>query len=410
MRPSIPIWVAALGEKNVAMTAEVADGWIPMLFMPEKARDVWGASLDAGRAKRDPSLGPLQITVGGPLAIGEGDQVTALRELARPMVALYVGGMGAKGKNFYNDVVRRYGFEEEAETIQDLYLDGKKTEAEALVPDALLEATSLCGPESYVAERIAAFGEAGVTHLQVIPMPARRPAPGRPHRRGQGPDRVSWRLRPLLLGDQISLGQVERLQGQQGIQLVGHALDFVGVVVAPVEGQGQLLLHQRQRVLGRGGGVVHREQPGLHGLGRHELRPSLLRLCGERPQQVAGGRIAELGRPSCLGRHGLRRPASVDTPGSTPSRPGSPFLPLHFSCVHLFHFVSPGAPAPWASSSHCTTPVGRFDLPSARAHRVFSLPAATADGMADQSTGVVAAPRFARAGGGWLRPGSTRHR
>jgi len=171
VRASIPIWIAALGEKNVAMTAEVADGWIPMLFVPEKARAVWGPSLDAGEAKRDPSLGPLQITVGGMLAIGEGDEVTGLRDLARPMVALYVGGMGAKGRNFYNDVVRRYGFEEEAEKIQDLYLNGKKAEAEALVPDELLEATSLCGPESYVAERIAAFAEAGATHLQVIPVP-----------------------------------------------------------------------------------------------------------------------------------------------------------------------------------------------------------------------------------------------
>lgn len=171
VRPSIPIWVAALGEKNVAMTAEVAEGWIPMMFIPEKARDVWGPSLDAGLAKRDPALGPLQITTGGVLAIGEGDEVTALRDLARPMVALYVGGMGAKGKNFYNDVVRRYGFEEEAENIQDLYLSGKKKEAEALVPAELLEATSICGPESYVAERLAAFKEAGVTHLQVTPIP-----------------------------------------------------------------------------------------------------------------------------------------------------------------------------------------------------------------------------------------------
>jgi F420-dependent oxidoreductase-like protein len=171
VRSSVPIWVAALGEKNVAMAAEVANGWIPMLFMPEKARSVWGASLDAGAAKRDPALGPLQVTVGGLVAIGEGEEVTALRNLARPMVALYVGGMGAKGKNFYNDVVRRYGFEEAAEKIQDLYLDGKKTEAEALVPDELLEATSLCGPESYVAERIEAFRAADVTHLQVIPVP-----------------------------------------------------------------------------------------------------------------------------------------------------------------------------------------------------------------------------------------------
>ena len=171
VRPAIPIWVAALGEKNVAMTAEVADGWIPMMFMPEKARDIWGDALDAGAAKRDPSLGPLQITTGGLLAIGEGDEVTALRELARPGVALYVGGMGAKGKNFYNDVVCRYGFEKEAQAIQELYLDGKKQEAAALVPDELLAATSLCGPESYVAERIAAYAEAGVTHLQVTPIP-----------------------------------------------------------------------------------------------------------------------------------------------------------------------------------------------------------------------------------------------
>ena len=171
VRPAIPIWVAALGEKNVTMTAEVADGWIPMLFVPERARDVWGPSLDAGLAKRDPALGPLQITTGGLLAIGEGDEVTKLRDLARPTVALYVGGMGAKGKNFYNDVVKRYGFEQEAEDIQDLYLSGKKAEAEALVPDELLELTSLCGPEGYVAERIAAFGEAGVTDLQVTPIP-----------------------------------------------------------------------------------------------------------------------------------------------------------------------------------------------------------------------------------------------
>lgn len=171
VRPSIPIWVAALGERNVAMTAELADGWIPMLFLPERAGDVWGASLAAGLAKRDPDLGPLRITAGGLLAIGEGDDVQALRDVSRPMVALYVGGMGAKGRNFYNDVARRYGFEKEAEAIQDLYLEGKKAEAEALVPDELLEATSLCGPEGYVAERVAAFREAGVTHLQVVPMP-----------------------------------------------------------------------------------------------------------------------------------------------------------------------------------------------------------------------------------------------
>jgi F420-dependent oxidoreductase-like protein len=171
VRAEIPIWVASLGEKNVAMTAEVADGWLPVFFIPERAKDVWGTALVAGRARRDPSLGELMISAGGLLAIGEGDDVTALRELARPGTALYVGGMGAKGKNFYNELMVRYGFEKEAALIQDLYLDGKKKEAEAAIPDAFLELTTLCGPASYVAERVAAFREAGVTHLQVHPIP-----------------------------------------------------------------------------------------------------------------------------------------------------------------------------------------------------------------------------------------------
>ncbi len=171
LRSSIPIWVASLGEKNVAMTAEVADGWIPVFFIPERAKDVWGASLRAGAAKRDPSLGELMISAGGLLAIGEGDDVTAMREFARPMTALYVGGMGAKGKNFYNELAVRYGFEREASLIQDLYLSGKKKEAEAAIPSEFLELTSLCGPRRYVEERIAAFKEVGVTHLQIIPIP-----------------------------------------------------------------------------------------------------------------------------------------------------------------------------------------------------------------------------------------------
>ncbi|HSN02644.1 MAG TPA: LLM class F420-dependent oxidoreductase, partial [Acidimicrobiales bacterium] len=172
VRERIPVWVASLGEKNVAMTAEVADGWIPILFIPERAREVWGDSLEAGAAKRDPALGELMITAGGLLAIGEGEEIVKLRELQRPMVALYVGGMGAKGKNFYNELACRYGFEAAAAEIQDLYLAGKKREAEAAVPDEFLELTTLCGPRSYVAERVAAFREAGVTHLQVHPLAA----------------------------------------------------------------------------------------------------------------------------------------------------------------------------------------------------------------------------------------------
>ena len=171
VRSEIPIWIASLGEKNVELTAEVADGWIPILFIPERAKDVWGASLAAGRAKRAKHLGEMMITAGGLLAIGEGEDVIALRELQRSMVALYVGGMGAKGKNFYNELAIRYGYEMEAEIIQDLYLAGKKREAEAAVPAEFLELTTLCGSKSYVAERIAVFKAAGVTHLQVYPMP-----------------------------------------------------------------------------------------------------------------------------------------------------------------------------------------------------------------------------------------------
>jgi F420-dependent oxidoreductase-like protein len=168
VRPSIPIWVASLGPKNVEMTAEVADGWLPLFFIPEKAHDVWGDDLARGQAKRDPELGPLQIAAGGILAIG--DDAASFAEFARPMAALYIGGMGAKGRNFYNDLVCRYGFEDAAAEIQDLYLDGKKEEAAAKVPAELLELTNLCGPEGFVKERIAAFKEAGVTNLNVIPI------------------------------------------------------------------------------------------------------------------------------------------------------------------------------------------------------------------------------------------------
>ncbi|CAN5650256.1 LLM class F420-dependent oxidoreductase [soil metagenome] len=168
VRPRIPIWVASLGPKNVAMTAEVADGWMPILFDPAKAKQVWGEDLAKGEAKRAADLDTLQITAGGLVVIG--DDVKSYLDFVRPMVALYVGGMGAKGKNFYNDLFKRYGYEEEAVQIQDLYLDGKKEEAAALIPTDFLEAISLVGPEGYVKERLAAFDEAGVTHLNVIPV------------------------------------------------------------------------------------------------------------------------------------------------------------------------------------------------------------------------------------------------
>ncbi|WP_433215547.1 LLM class F420-dependent oxidoreductase [Microtetraspora malaysiensis] len=168
VRDRIPIVLAAIGPKNVALAAELAEGWEPIFFMPEKAADVWGDSLAAGKAKRDPSLGELDVIAQAFLAIG--DDVDGLRELGRPMAALYIGGMGAKGKNFYNDLARRYGYEKEAEQIQDLYLEGKKDEAAALVPAELLERMSLIGSEGFVRDRVAAMREAGVTTINVAPI------------------------------------------------------------------------------------------------------------------------------------------------------------------------------------------------------------------------------------------------
>lgn len=167
-RPAVPIYVAALGQKNVEGTAEYADGWLPFLFAPEKVGDVWGDALAAGTAKRPDDLGPLEISTGGMVAVGE--DVKGMLDLARPTFALYIGGMGAKGKNFYNELACHYGYEEEAGKIQEMYLGGNKRDAEALVPTELLEMCNLVGAESYVKERIAAFAEAGVTNLQIVPV------------------------------------------------------------------------------------------------------------------------------------------------------------------------------------------------------------------------------------------------
>ncbi|MEV4439421.1 LLM class F420-dependent oxidoreductase [Streptomyces sp. NPDC049577] len=169
VRPDVPVWVAALGPKNVRMAAGTADGWLPMFFVPEWCEQVWGPSLAAGAAARDPRLGPLRISAGGLLAIGP--DAARARELARGQLALFIGGMGAPGHNFYHDLVCRYGYAREAAAIQRLYLAGDRAGAAAAVPDALLEATTLCGPESYVKDRVAAYRAAGVTHLQVVPVP-----------------------------------------------------------------------------------------------------------------------------------------------------------------------------------------------------------------------------------------------
>ncbi len=162
LRREVPIYLAALGPKNVALAVEIADGWLPIFFSPYRFREIHGPSLEG--APEDFQIAPMC-----PVLVG--DDVQQCRDMLKPMLALYVGGMGARGKNFYNTLAGRYGFEAEAKEIQDLYLDGHKDEAAALVPDDLLEATTLCGPEGYVRDRLEAYRDAGVTHLTITPVP-----------------------------------------------------------------------------------------------------------------------------------------------------------------------------------------------------------------------------------------------
>ena len=168
VRERIPITIAALGPKNVELTAEIAEGWQPVFFHPEKADEVWGDALRAGFAKRDPALGPLDIMVSASLAIG--DDVEDRLAWAKPQLALYLGGMGARGKNFYHSLATRYGFGDAADHIQDLYLAGRKQEAVDAVPDELVRSVSLVGPRGFVEERLAAYAEAGVTTILVHPL------------------------------------------------------------------------------------------------------------------------------------------------------------------------------------------------------------------------------------------------
>jgi F420-dependent oxidoreductase-like protein len=172
VRERIPISIAALGPKNVELTAEIAEGWQPVFFYPEKAQSVWGEALEAGYAKRYPELGPLDVMVGTSLAIG--NDVEDRLAWAKPQLALYIGGMGAKSRNFYHNLATRYGFGEVANRIQELYLAGRKKEAVDAVPDELVRAISLIGPRGFVAERVAAFADAGVTTLLVNTLAADR--------------------------------------------------------------------------------------------------------------------------------------------------------------------------------------------------------------------------------------------
>jgi len=168
VRDRIPITIASIGPRNVELTAELAEGWQPPFFLPEKAGEVWGESLRAGSARRDPALGPLDVHAGMSLAIG--DDVHHLHDRERPGRALYIGGMGAREANFYNNLATWYGYGAEAQVIQNLYLAGKKKEAEAAVPEDLLVKTALIGSEGHVKDRLRALADCGVGTLTVRPL------------------------------------------------------------------------------------------------------------------------------------------------------------------------------------------------------------------------------------------------
>jgi F420-dependent oxidoreductase-like protein len=172
VRERVPVVVAANGNRNVAMAAEIADGWMPIFFYPEMAHSAWSEPLSEGRARRPDHLGELDVVVGVPFATG--DDVEDLLQAQRFHLALYIGGMGAKGRNFYADLAHRYGYGSEADKIQDLYLAGEKEAAAQAVPDSLLRNVCLVGSAGFVAERLEAYREAGVTTLNLMPLEADR--------------------------------------------------------------------------------------------------------------------------------------------------------------------------------------------------------------------------------------------
>jgi F420-dependent oxidoreductase-like protein len=166
-RPVVPIYLAALGDKSVETTAEIAEGWLPFFWVPEKAQQVFGGALAPGLAKRSADIGALDIVANTTVAIGENLDRDALLQGMRNHIALYVGGMGARNANFYNDLAQRMGWVDEALAIQEFFLTGKREEAAAAVPQAWLDQATLVGPASFVGERLAAYKESGVTSLDI---------------------------------------------------------------------------------------------------------------------------------------------------------------------------------------------------------------------------------------------------
>ena len=163
-RADMPIYLAAVGPKNVALAGEIADGWIPIFFSPRRA-SMFREWLAEGFKARGGA--PARFDVMPMVAVVVGDDAAACRAVVKPRLALYVGGMGARGRNFYNDIARRYGYEDAAKRIQDLFLAGKKDEAAAAVPDALVDEVALCGPPARLREQLAEWTSSGVTTIMV---------------------------------------------------------------------------------------------------------------------------------------------------------------------------------------------------------------------------------------------------
>ncbi len=161
LRSRIPIYLAAIGPKNIELAGEIADGWLPVFYSPQRESAIL-PSLDAGLARRQ-SAEPFDIAP--TVTVVLGDDVAACRSFVKPMLALYIGGMGARGKNFYNDLARRYGYEADAAHIQDLYLAGRKQEATDAVPDSLVDEVALCGPRERIAELLEPWKRSRATTL-----------------------------------------------------------------------------------------------------------------------------------------------------------------------------------------------------------------------------------------------------
>ena len=166
-RPDLPIYLAAIGPKNVELAAEIADGWLPIFFSPTHYDDTYREPIEAGFAKAGNGKGYDRFDIAVTVPVVVGDDVAACRNQVKPFLALYVGGMGARGKNFYFDLACRYGFEAAATAVQDHYLAGRKGEAIRAVPDELVDAVALCGPKTRIAERLEPWRRSPVTLINI---------------------------------------------------------------------------------------------------------------------------------------------------------------------------------------------------------------------------------------------------